>query len=533
MKIFWMTLFTGIFICILLHMLQREQGFRWARDKHKADTDQKEDLEIVQMDTQNQLVRVVLRTTGFTNLYHENVRLGLQGNYQIVIRDEEDEEKAVENTRIEEIKEIKEIEVSNFQLNEGESIAFKPMDQDASITVESIERNVSGKYPTYGGSLEIYKEAEGYLIVNELSIETYLQGVLPSEMPGSYPLEALEAQAICARTYALKTMEYHRMEEYHGDMDDSTSYQVYQNRDGTERTQSAVANTAGKVLMKDHSLMETCYYATSCGVGEEGSITRQNRLKNSGEANYNEEIKPVEETRFSEETKPGEETKFSEEIKPGEETRFSEEIKPGEETKFIEETKPVEETKFSEETKPGEETKCGEEIKRDEEKKSSEEINLSEEKKFQKYIRKLHRGDYESAEPWYRWNGTLNKHKLESLSELGEIQKITVTGRLPSGRIEALRIKGKEGTREITGEYQIRSILAEAVSCVMTQDGKEQPISGLLPSAYFFLVPKGKGGYTILGGGYGHGIGMSQNAAKHMAEEQMDCESILRFFYED
>ena len=39
-------------------------------------------------------------------------------------------------------------------------------------------------------------------------------------------------------------------------------------------------------------------------------------------------------------------------------------------------------------------------------------------------------------------------------------------------------------------------------------------------------------GYTIVGGGYGHGIGMSQNGAKHMAEAGLTGEEILAFFYE-
>ncbi|MDE7286759.1 MAG: hypothetical protein K2N55_07975 [Lachnospiraceae bacterium] len=40
-------------------------------------------------------------------------------------------------------------------------------------------------------------------------------------------------------------------------------------------------------------------------------------------------------------------------------------------------------------------------------------------------------------------------------------------------------------------------------------------------------------GYTIIGGGYGHGVGMSQNGARAMGMADMDCESILSFFYKD
>ena len=53
----------------------------------------------------------------------------------------------------------------------------------------------------------------------------------------------------------------------------------------------------------------------------------------------------------------------------------------------------------------------------------------------------------------------------------------------------------------------------------------------LLPSAFFCLDDLGNLTYQIQGGGYGHGIGMSQSAAGKMAEEGMQCEEIISFFY--
>ena len=54
----------------------------------------------------------------------------------------------------------------------------------------------------YRGTMEIRKYQEGYGVVNELSLEQYLYGVVPSEMPSSYEREALCVQAVCARSYA-------------------------------------------------------------------------------------------------------------------------------------------------------------------------------------------------------------------------------------------------------------------------------------------------------------------------------------------
>ena len=55
----------------------------------------------------------------------------------------------------------------------------------------------------YPGTLQYYEEKDGWVIVNEVPLEEYLRWVVPSEMPSRYAAEALKAQAICARTYAV------------------------------------------------------------------------------------------------------------------------------------------------------------------------------------------------------------------------------------------------------------------------------------------------------------------------------------------
>ena len=52
--------------------------------------------------------------------------------------------------------------------------------------------------------MEITGEEEGLLLLNEVDLEEYLKRVVPSEMPYTYELEALKAQAVCARTYACR-----------------------------------------------------------------------------------------------------------------------------------------------------------------------------------------------------------------------------------------------------------------------------------------------------------------------------------------
>ena len=70
------------------------------------------------------------------------------------------------------------------------------------------------------------RKGDGYVLVNELPIETYLRYVLPSEMPTYFSYEALKAQAVCARTFAYKQMRQNAYAEYGANLDDSTAYQV-------------------------------------------------------------------------------------------------------------------------------------------------------------------------------------------------------------------------------------------------------------------------------------------------------------------
>ena len=101
-----------------------------------------------------------------------------------------------------------------------------------------------------------------------------------------------------------------------------------------------------------------------------------------------------------------------------------------------------------------------------------------------------------------------------------EIYDISVEKRLESGLSTVLSVKTDTGDYEVKGEYQIRQVLSQGGE-VIRADGSAVTTGKLLPSAYLIIsVEKKRGnviGYTIFGGGYGHGVGMSQNGAADMA----------------
>ncbi len=123
----------------------------------------------------------------------------------------------------------------------------------------------------YDGIFELKINNQGKLtIINELPMEKYLKGVVPAEMPSSYPLEALKAQAIAARTVMLKKMGVaHQFEEF--DVCDEDHCQVYGGMSAeTAQTNKAVAATHGLLLKYQDELCNTVFSAV-CGGHTENS----------------------------------------------------------------------------------------------------------------------------------------------------------------------------------------------------------------------------------------------------------------------
>ena len=115
----------------------------------------------------------------------------------------------------------------------------------------------------YRGRVEI-SAADGRLrVVNVVELEDYVRSVVPTEMPRSFPLEALIAQAILARTYALRAVGKHKRDGF--DLCDSTHCQDYRGvlREAPE-TDAAVDHTRGLVLTFADELAEVVYHST-CG----------------------------------------------------------------------------------------------------------------------------------------------------------------------------------------------------------------------------------------------------------------------------
>ena len=123
-------------------------------------------------------------------------------------------------------------------------------------------------YDRYRGVLRIITSsvAPTVTVVNEVRLELYLAGVVPAEMPSTWPAEALKAQAIAARSYAARRLR--PGVSYYDVTDDSTS-QVYRGVLGEKAaTNALVKTTAGMVLKSGSSIANTLFHSTGGGATE-------------------------------------------------------------------------------------------------------------------------------------------------------------------------------------------------------------------------------------------------------------------------
>jgi stage II sporulation protein D len=113
----------------------------------------------------------------------------------------------------------------------------------------------------YRGSLVAHATGGNILVINELRAEAYVKGVVPNEVPSSWPAAALEAQAVVARSYGLATNRSGPFDQYA-----DTRSQVYGGKDSeTKETNKAVSATAKKVVTYRGEPAITYYFSTSGG----------------------------------------------------------------------------------------------------------------------------------------------------------------------------------------------------------------------------------------------------------------------------
>ena len=155
------------------------------------------------------------------------------------------------------------------------NLRIVPLQEDSGIALSSIRGwGRSGLYP---GAIDINLGPGGIRVVERTDIETYIAGVVASEMPASFPLEAMKAQAIAARTYALYHLGAHSSEG--ADLCGRVHCQAYAGRPNpNSRAARATAETAGQVLVWNGLLLDAMYSAACGGATATAWDVRQGKL---------------------------------------------------------------------------------------------------------------------------------------------------------------------------------------------------------------------------------------------------------------
>ena len=413
-------------------------------------------------------IRVLINDTDYKSFYHSGVNITSDTAFTVSYGDTVEEHEAGE--RIEYRNGSKEFEGGNIRIASKE--------EDGKIAITSISRQCGT--PAYRGTIELVKDDKGVLVINDLPVEEYLYGVVPSEMPVSYEKEALKAQAICARAYAYRQMESDKYAGYGAHLDDSISCQVYNNVEEDEKAAFAVDDTYGVVPCYNNEVIEAFFFSTSCGTTSNNSV-----------------------------------------------------VWGGNPEAYLLDTMETE---------------------------LNDVANLENEESFCKFIDgDLGAGFIEEDEPFFRWDAFFTKEKMteainnhlyeriqvmpenilaqnakgdfekKSIKSIGDVESIAVTKRGNSGIIEEMVITGTAETILVKGQANARALLCPENITIRKQDGST--ISGWtsLPSAYFYVEESD--GFMLHGGGFGHGVGMSQNGANDMAKLGYKASDIITHYY--
>ena len=151
-----------------------------------------------------------------------------------------------------------------FDSTSGLCLGIKP-GLDDSVKTETIFRG-----NTYYGGFQYQRVNGGNLTVsNVISLEDYVQGVIVEEMSSSWPLEALKAQAVCARTYAYRNYTAQKHSSQGFDLCNSTHCQAYEGMTNvTAESSRAVTETRGEYLWYSGSLIDAVYSSHDGGATE-------------------------------------------------------------------------------------------------------------------------------------------------------------------------------------------------------------------------------------------------------------------------
>ncbi|MCL2575224.1 MAG: SpoIID/LytB domain-containing protein [Defluviitaleaceae bacterium] len=367
--------------------------------------------------------------------------------------------------------EIFNLSYQNSYLLGGGRITIESLN-DAKIEIMNISRNWGGSvHPQYRGLMEISGRDGGFIIVNQLPLEEYLYAVIPSEMPTSFGLTPAKVQAITARSYAYNQFFANRFHAYGANVDDSVTTQVYNNIPETSLAIDAVAATRSLFLTHNGNVVSANYFSTSSG-----------HTADRGDVWINGATGQLDAT-----TPP-----------------------------YLRGMPQMAGADFG---------------------------DLSIEANAAVFFKDTNITAYDSNSPWFRWNFSVTTEQISRIIsnnaphlalEIGDFRGMEIVARGRGGNVTELAIHGTLGTTNILTELAIRQLLVPSLpeGILMNRHAGATPVNNhfILPSTFMVFEQNGNN-WVFYGGGFGHGVGMSQHGAHGMSQRGYDYRQILAHFY--
>lgn len=168
-----------------------------------------------------------------------------------------------------------------MDVGEGTNLAIRPVSKS-----EKAETWFDGN--AYHGDFQYTRSGGGLTVINFVDLEDYVMGVLPYEMHGDWPQEALKAQGACARTYAMNNINAYIDRGF--DVRNDTYSQVYRGVTGTvESTNKAATETSGEYVRYRGSVCKVYYMSSDGGATDSSAnVFSQKRAYLSGVKDDNE-----------------------------------------------------------------------------------------------------------------------------------------------------------------------------------------------------------------------------------------------------
>ena len=432
-------------------------------------------------------IRVAISTSGFGGLVHRDVSLRSPSGATLS-----------SGTDVRTFAPNEQFSITADMFGDGATRVFvTPSDVGGMVQIMSVTRH-GGVNPSYLGMLEISRTDEGFHIINELGMDEYLWGVVPSEMPTYFGEQAAKVQAITARSYAFNQLFTNRYAAQGANVCDSVNSQVYNNIAQTPLSIAAVNATSGRFLIYGDRPISANYFSVSSGhTANSGEVWARGDEFPSHTPTYLRSVRqhdgPPIDMRVEENARA-----------------FFQDLN----VRSLDMNHPW--------------FRWNVEL-------TAQEIAAS--------INANLLARYNANPALIRTLQPDGSFASVPIDTIGELRDLEVTQRGEGGNIMEMRIEGSLATILVQTEFNVRSLIqarqflpdGRAIT-VNRHDGSTAANHGMMPSAFYSVMRMTAFDGTLesvrfYGGGSGHGAGMSHAGVRGMTQAGATYEDILRHFY--